>query len=87
MIIQGILDFFRDVGANFLTGVGVMIDNLGGAGAAQYIGHAFGNAGHFVALFISSVAWAALVSAFGAYVTLFLATGVIAIFTRRGTSS
>lgn len=87
MIIQAILDFFRDALVNWLSGVGSLVDAVGGTGTAAFVGSSVGDATHFLALFIGSVAWAALLSAFGAYVVLFLATGVIAIFTRRFTAS
>lgn len=87
MITQGILDFFRDVQANFISGFGSLVDGVGGPGAAAYVASAFGNASHFVALFVSSVAWAALLASFGSYVFIWLASGIIAIFARRGTAS
>lgn len=87
MITQAVLDWFRDVLANWVSGVGTLVDSVGGNGAAAFIGGAAVNATHFLALFLSSVSWAALLSAFGAYVLIFLATGIIAIVARRGTAS
>ena len=87
MIPQGAVDWIRDLMFNWWTGFNSLIDTLGGSAAASSLGSVGSNAGHFIALFIGNVGWSALLSAFGAYVTLWLATGAIAVIARRGTSS
>lgn len=87
MILQGFLDFVRDVILNQWTGINSLFSTLGAADAGSAVGSSLANAGHFIALFIGNVGWSALVSAAGAYALLWLATGAVAVVARRGTSS
>ena len=87
MIPQGLLDFVRDLFLNWWTGFNSLFTTLGASSAGAAVGSSVANAGHFIALFIGNVGWSALVAAFGAYCTIWLATAGIAIVARRGTSS
>lgn len=87
MIFQGFLDWFRDVQVNWLSGLNSMMDAVGADTAASAVGAAGAGAGRFLALFIGNGSWPAVLSAFGAYALVWLATGLIAVVSRRFTAS
>lgn len=87
MIIQAVLDFLRDVILNWISGVGSLAAGIGSQAAGAAIGGAAAQAGHFLALFVASGVWGALVAAWGVWLGVWLTTGMVAIFARRNTSS
>ena len=86
MIIQAVLDFFRDVTLNWVSGFGSIAAGLGSQAAGAAIGGAAAQAGHFLALFVAPGVWGALVAAWGVWLAVWLTTGLIAIFARRNAS-
>lgn len=84
MITQSILDFFRDVIVNWINGMNSMLSGVDAGAAGAAIGGVAAQAGHFLALFISNSVWGAIVAAWLAWLALWLTTGLIAIFSRRG---
>ena len=87
MIVQGFLDFLRDVVLNWVSGVGTLAAGMGAGSAGAAIGGVAAQAGHFLALFISPGVWPAVVTAWGIWLLLWVATGAIAIVARRNASS
>lgn len=87
MITQSILDFFRDLVLNWVTGVGDIAHGVGAGAAGAAIGGVAAQAGHFLALFISPGVWPSIVTAWGIWLAVWLTTGLIAIVARRGSSS
>lgn len=87
MITQAILDFIRDVVVNWVTGVGTASEGIGAAQAGAAIGGVAGQAGHFLALFVSPAVWPFMVAAWGIWFTAWLTTAVVAIIARRGASA
>lgn len=86
MIIQAILDFVRDVVVNWVAGVAAIAQGAGASAAGAAIGGVAAQAGHFLALFIAPGVWPAIVVAWGVFLTVWLATGLVAIVARRGAS-
>lgn len=86
MITQGLMDFFRDVIVNWISGVNGLMGGLDAGSAGAAIGGVADQAGHFLALFISNGVWPALLAAWGVWLAVWLATGLVAIVSRRGKS-
>lgn len=86
MIVQGFLDFLRDVVLNWVSGVGTLAAGMGASSAGAAIGGVAAQAGHFLALFISPGVWPAVVTAWGIWLLLWVTTGAIAIVARRAAS-
>lgn len=84
MIGQAILDFFRDLVVNWISGIDSLMNGIDATAAGAGAGGLSAQAGHFLALFISPGVWPAVVSAWAVWLGLWLTTGVIAIFARRG---
>lgn len=87
MITQGILDFFRDVLVNWISGLGSLLAGVDAGAAGAAIGGVAAQAGHFLALFIANSVWGPILAAWGAWLSVWLATGLIAIISRRGKAS
>lgn len=87
MIIQALLDFFRDAVLNWVSGIGSLAAGMGASSAGAAIGGVAGQAGHFLALFISPGVWPAMVTTWFVWLTVWLTTGAVAIVARRNTSS
>lgn len=87
MITQSLLDFFRDVVVNWINGWNGLLVGVDPGAAGAAIGGVAAQAGHFLALFISNSVWTPIVAAWGAWLTVWLATGLIAIVSRRGKAS
>lgn len=87
MILQALLDWFRDVMVNFLTGWNDIVDAAGFTTAGAAVGGAAVGAGHFLALFIGAASFAVIGTAFTTYVGVWLVTGLMAVVSRRGTAS
>ena len=87
MITQSVLDFFRDVVANWISGISSLTSGVDIGGAASAIGSVASQAGHFLALFIAGSVWPAIISAWGVWILVWLTTGAIAIISRRGASA
>lgn len=87
MIIQAIMDFFRDVVVNWINGFGSITGGLDPAEAGSAIGGAAGGAGHFLALFISPSVWPAVAGAWGVWLAAWITTGLVAIIGRRASGS
>lgn len=87
MITQAILDFVRDIVQNWVTGAGALLLGIDADSAGAAVGGVAGSAGHFLALFIAPGVWGAIIAAWGTWIAIWLATGLIAIVARRGTSS
>jgi len=87
MIIQALIDFFRDVFVNWLTGLNGLLTGVDPEEAGTAIGSVAASAAHILALFISPGVWGAVVTTWGIWLTVWLATALIAIIARRGTSS
>lgn len=87
MITQAIMDFIRDMVVNWISGVNDLSSGVDVLAAGSSIGGVSGQAGHFLALFISPGVWPVIVSAWGVWMAVWLATGLIAIFSRRGKSA
>jgi len=86
MITQAVLDFFRDVIVNWVSGVNSLMSGVDAGSAGAAIGGVAGQAGHFLALFISNGVWPAILAAWGVWLAVWLSTGLIAIISRRGKS-
>jgi hypothetical protein len=86
MITQAIMDFFRDLIVNWVSGMNTLTAGLNPGAAGAAIGGVAANAGHFLALFISSAVWGVLMSALGVWFAVWLVTGLVAIVSRRGKS-
>lgn len=84
MIGQSIFDFFRDIILSWVSGMNTLMANIDAHGAGVAIGAASGQAGHFLALFISSGMWGGVLTAFGVWNAVWLITGLVAIIARRG---
>lgn len=87
MIIQGLLDFVRDVVVTWISGVQTIAGGIDPGAAGAAIGGVAAQAGHFLALFISPGVWPVMVAAWGVWLVVWLATGLVAIVARRGSSS
>lgn len=87
MLIQGFLDWLRDMIAIMLGTLGIPLIDLDTQEAGQALGSAAAQAGYFLALFISPSVWGPIGTAFGIFVVTFGVTGLIAVIARRGTSS
>jgi hypothetical protein len=81
------MDFFRDIIVNWISGVNSLLGGLDPQAAGAAIGGAAAQAGHFLALFISNGVWPAVLVAWGVWLTVWLATGLTAIISRRGKSA
>lgn len=86
MIIQALLDFFRDIILNWITGLGSIASGMGPQAAGAAIGGAAAQAGHFLALFIAPGVWPVLVAAWLVWLAVWLTTGLVAIIARRNAS-
>lgn len=86
MIFQGVMDFIRDIIVNWISGVSTIAQGAGAGAAGAAIGGVAAQAGHFIALFISPGVWPAMVTAWGVFLTVWLATGLVAIIARRNAS-
>lgn len=84
MIPQAFLDFIRDILVNWVTGIGNLASGIGPEAAGAAIGGAAAQAGHFLALFIAPSMWPAISTTWGIYLTVWLATAVVAMVARRG---
>lgn len=84
MIGQGLLDFFRDVLLNWLSGFDSLLNGINAAQAGGAVGGAAAQSGHFLALFIAPGMWGGIVAAWLAWLGVWLTTGLVAIFARRG---
>lgn len=87
MIIQALLDFIRDAVLNWVSGVGSIASGMGAGPAGAAIGGVAGQAGHFLALFVSPGVWPSMVTTWVVWLGVWLTTGAIAIVARRNTSS
>lgn len=84
MIGQAVLDFFRDVVLNWISGLDSLLGAIDAAAAGAAVGGGAAGAGHFLALFILPSMWGGIVAAWGAWLTVWLVTGLIGIIGRRG---
>lgn len=84
MLGQAILDFFRDIVLNWIAGFDNLLGGIDAASAGGAIGGAAADSGHFIALFVSPGMWGGVVAAWLAWLGVWLATGLIAIISRRG---
>lgn len=84
MIGQAILDFFRDVVANWVSGFDSLLRGIDAAAAGAAVGGGAAGAGHFLALFIAPAWWGTIVGAWAAWMGVWLVTGLVAIIARRG---
>lgn len=87
MIIQAILDFFRDIVVNWITGLGGIANDVGAEAAGAALGGVAAQSGHFLALFISPSVWPFIVAAWAVFFSTWLSTALIAMFARRGASA
>lgn len=86
MIIQAILDFFRDGVVNWLRGINIMLEGIPAQAAGAAIGGVADNAGHVLSLFISNDVWPGIATTWGVWMGVWLTTGLIAIIARRFSS-
>lgn len=87
MIVQAILDFFRDVVVNWINGTTTILSGLDPNAAGAAIGAVAGPIGNFLALFIAPSWWTAITTAWLLWLGVWLTTGAIAIIARRGSGS
>lgn len=87
MIIQAIMDFFRDIIVNWISGFADIASAIGAGDAGTAVGGVAAQAGHVIALFVSPGVWPAIVGAWGVWLAVWTATGLVAIIARRGSSS
>ncbi len=88
MIAQALMDFFRDVLVNWINGWNGLLAGVDATAAGAAIGGVAAQAGHFLALFIDNGVWViGIVPAWLAWLAVWLATGLIAIISRRGKAS
>lgn len=87
MIVQAIIDFFRDVIVNWLSGMSGLTGGINPAEAGAAIGGVAAQAGHVLALFVSPGVWPAIVGAWTVFLSVWVITGLVAIIARRGASS
>lgn len=86
MITQWLLNFFRDIVVNWLSGMGTLLGGVDAHAAGAAIGGVAAQAGHFLGLFIAPGVWPAIVAAWGVWLAAWLVTGLVAIISRRGKS-
>lgn len=87
MIPQLLMDWLRDVIAQWLSGLNDLLSGFASAAAGSGLGGAMTQAGHVLALFISPGVWGAVFAAWGTWLGVWSVTGLIAIIARRGTAS
>lgn len=87
MIVQAILDFFRDVVVNWIAGLNSLTTGVDTTAAGEGIGSAAAGAGHVLALFIDAGLWPYIVATWTVFLGLWLTTGLIAIIGRRMSGS
>lgn len=87
MIIQSMLDFFRDLFATWVDGVSSLIPGDVAVAAGEGLGAAAGAVSRVLALFVSPTLWPSVLSMFSTFLVVFFLTALIAIVSRRGASS
>lgn len=87
MIPQAIMDLFRDLVVTIIIGISLPFGDINAIDAGAGLGSATALAGRLLALFIDPGMWGVILGSFGAFLTVFGVTGIIAIFARRGTAS
>lgn len=87
MILQNIMDWFRDIIVGWMSGINDLMSGFASGAAGSGLGGAMTQAGHVLALFISPGVWGAVFAAWAAWLGVWSVTGLIAVIARRGTSS
>lgn len=87
MIIQTIIDFFRDVVVNWIAGMNSTTAGINPEAAGSAIGGAAAGGGHFLALFIGPDVWGAIVTTWGIWLAVWITTALVAIIGRRASGS
>lgn len=83
MITQGVLDFFRDIFYFWLQGMNSLIPGDSATAVGSATGGALDAGSHVLALVVAGSLWPAVVTLFGAYVAVFVVTGLVAVIGRR----
>lgn len=83
MITQALLDFLRDVVVNWITGTDSLMQGVDAGAAGAALGGVAALGGHVLALFVANSVWPAILSTWAVWLSVWLATGLIAIFSRR----
>lgn len=87
LIVQTVLDFFRDSLVTWIGGLTTAAAGLNLRAAGAAVGGVAAQAGHFLALFVSPGVWGAVSAAWGVWLSVWALTALVAIIARRGTSS
>lgn len=84
MIVQGILDFLRDVVVNWVTGAASLLGGIDLEGAGAGLGSVASGVGSILGLFVAPSVWGAVVAAFLLFVSIYAGTAIVAVLGRRG---
>ena len=84
MIVQAILDFFRDIVVNWISGISALVSPDAAESAGAAISGVGGSIASLLWLFLDPSVYVVAVGAFGAFLLVVVLTQLVAIIGRRG---